>query len=218
MSAFLLLGAYCEQQVVSCDCNSPCGLDQVCNMVNGAPVCGCPPCYTGEYCDVLIDSCECNNQCINRETCQDVNGGTQCVCDCQGNEECRNDPITNQPVCKCPLCYTNQPGASGCLTPVQHLCVCKNPCTADQQVCVDGSPGGRPVCKIGNPSSGNAFTVVFEENDSEKSFREVSVIRDSIRQSFKTLFRLDSDYITVCCHCPLGDYSSTMCAVNWWHC
>lgn len=59
------------------------------------------------------------------------------------------------------------------MTPVQNLCVCNNPCTADQQVCVDGPAGGTPICKIGNPSSGNAFTVVFEENDSERSFREI---------------------------------------------
>jgi len=57
---------------------------------------------------------------------------------------------------------------------VTHLCACNDPCTGDQEVCTDNDPGKEPVCKIGNPSSGNAFTVVFEENDTEKSFREVS--------------------------------------------
>ena len=62
------------------------------------------------------------------------------------------------------------------ITAVTHLCDCNNPCTKDQEVCVNGpAQGSQPICKIGNPSSGNAFTVVFEENETEKSFREVRI-------------------------------------------
>lgn len=35
------------------------------------------------------------------------------------------------------------------------------------------NPLGNVQCKIGNPSSGHAFTVVFEENNTERSFREI---------------------------------------------
>ena len=177
-----LVGAYCDQKEVSCECNNPCGASEVCNMVNGAPVCGCPDCYTGEYCDIPIDTCECNNPCTNKDTCQNIGGSAQCVCDCVGNEECRDG------VCECPLCYYNLPGQSGCMTAVSHLCVCNNPCRGDQEVCVDGALGSNPICKIGNPSSGNAFTVVFEENDSERSFREVrdGVLCLTLLSSIKT--------------------------------
>lgn len=90
-------------------------------MQNGLAVCQCPQCYTADpytgACDVLIDSCECNNPCVSVDTCQDLpSGNTQCVCDCIGNEECVTDRDTNQQSCKCPLCYTNKPGESGCLT------------------------------------------------------------------------------------------------------
>ncbi|KAF6031452.1 hypothetical protein EB796_010225 [Bugula neritina] len=151
-------GPYCNEKVVSCECNSPCGQSEVCNMVDGAPVCGCPDCMTGDYCDIPVDTCACNNPCNNKDTCQ---------------EDRREHPETYEKECKCPVCFFNAPGETGCLSPVKNLCICNNPCTADQQVCVDGPPGGHPICKIGNPSSGNAFTVVFEENDSEKSFREI---------------------------------------------
>lgn len=41
-------------------------------------------------------------------------------------------------------------------------------------MCVDNDdPLGNVQCKIGNPSSGHSFTVVFEENQTEKSFREI---------------------------------------------
>lgn len=41
-------------------------------------------------------------------------------------------------------------------------------------MCVDNDDLRRNVdCKIGNPSSGHSFTIVFEENDTERSFREI---------------------------------------------
>lgn len=111
----LSVGPYCDQPEVTCSCNSPCGPSEVCNMQNGAPVCGCPPCMTGPFCDVPVDSCACNNPCNDPTTCQDISGSAQCICDCVGNEECRTNPATNQPECKCPLCYYNSlPGQRGC--------------------------------------------------------------------------------------------------------
>lgn len=73
--------------------------------------------YLTGACDVPVDSCACNNPCTNADTCQDLpQGGTQCVCDCTGNEECVTDRDTGAQECKCPLCYTNAPGETGCMT------------------------------------------------------------------------------------------------------
>ena len=158
---------------MSCECNNPCPADGVCNIVDDKPVCGCPDCFTGPGCDIPVDSCECNNPCTDKNTCKDTDNGAICECDCVGNEECREDKVTGEKACKCPVCYFNKPGEQGCESKVTHLCLCNDPCTGDQQVCVDGPEGGVPQCKIGNPSAGNAFTVVFEENHTEKSIRQI---------------------------------------------
>lgn len=104
----------------------------------------------------------------------DTDNGAICVCDCIGNEICSEDPETGESICKCDKCTYNKEGESGCESPKLNLCHCNNICVNDQEVCVDGNEFDEPPkCKIGNPSSGNAFTVVFEENHTEKSFREI---------------------------------------------
>lgn len=139
-------------------------------MEDGKPQCECLECMGGVNCDEPINSCACNNPCDDSDACQDSPTGPICVCDCVGAEECVDDE------CVCPDCTYNEEGARGCESRITNLCRCGEYCTEDQQVCIDNPDGDEPICEIGNPSSGNAFTIVFEENHTEKSLRQVKYV------------------------------------------
>ncbi|KAF6025822.1 hypothetical protein EB796_015867 [Bugula neritina] len=158
----------------TCECTNSCQSHEECTNSGNSHTCACPSCYTGPTCSEKINSCACNNPCKPAGLCKDTSLGTAvCKCDCIGYEECVIDTITEREECRCPSCMYSREGERGCLNRVTNKCDC-NSCYGDQEVCVDNDdPQGNVQCKIGNPSSGHAFTVVFEENDTEKSFKEI---------------------------------------------